>query len=101
MNKADLAKSVAKRLSVSKAESYEFISAMQEVLTDELQQNGYIILQGFGVFSSWQQTERMGRNPKTGEECRIESRTSVKFKPGKALLEALNQERNQLKKEGI
>jgi len=90
MNKTELARSVANRLSVSKAESYEFISAMQDVLTDELQQNGYIILQGFGVFSSWEQTERIGRNPRTGQTCTIAPRTSVKFKPGRALLKALN-----------
>lgn len=90
MNKTELAKSVADRLSVSVAESNEFINAMQDVLTYELQQNGYILLQGFGVFSPWEQTERMGRNPKTGTPCTIAPRVSVKFKPGRKLLKALN-----------
>ncbi len=90
MNKTELAKCVADKLSVSVAESNDFINAMRDVLTSELQQNGFILLQGFGVFSPWEQTERMGRNPKTGTPCTIASRTSVKFKPGRTLLKALN-----------
>jgi len=90
MNKRDLAKSVAKKLSVSFTESNSFINAIQEVLTDELMQNGYIILQGFGVFTPWEQSERAARNPKTGTPCIIEQRISVKFKPGRTLLKALN-----------
>lgn len=41
-------------------------------------------------FHLWMQSEREGRNPKTGEKCMIRSRSSVKFKPGKKMLENLN-----------
>lgn len=91
MNKIDLARAVAQKLSTTYTLSYDYINAMQEILTDELQKNGHIMLQGFGVFTPWQQTERVGRNPKTGEPFMIEPRVSVKFKPGKSLLKALNQ----------
>ncbi|WP_301042593.1 HU family DNA-binding protein, partial [Parabacteroides goldsteinii] len=36
------------------------------------------------------QTSRLARNPKTGTPVQIPARTTVKFKPGKFLLEAMN-----------
>ena len=50
-----------------------------------------MLLQNFGHFQPWQQKERFGRNPRTGVECPIRKRVSVKFKPGKGLLELLNE----------
>ena len=32
----------------------------------------------------------MGRNPKTGEEIKIEAKKSVKFKAGKTLVDKMN-----------
>ena len=49
-----------------------------------------MVSQGFGTFTLWSQSERPGRNPKTGIPVTIPSRNSVKFKPGKGLLEYLN-----------
>ena len=37
-----------------------------------------------------QKAERMGRNPKTGEEIKIEAKKSVKFKAGKTLVDKIN-----------
>lgn len=93
MNKVELAKSLAVKMSTTQCYSIRFLSALQEILADELQQNGTIMLQGFGSFSPWEQTERAGRNPRTGAPCLIRKRTSVKFKPGKDLLELLNTEK--------
>lgn len=97
MNKKELAKNVARKLSITDTLSYEYINVMQDVILEELKQNGYIMFQGFGVFSPWIQTERMGRNPKTGINCLIESRVSVKFKPGKNLLKQLNMSKKREK----
>lgn len=93
MNKVELAKRLAVKMSTTQCYSIHFLSALQEILADELQQNGTIMLQGFGCFSPWEQTERAGRNPRTGTPCMIRKRTSVKFKPGKDLLELLNTEK--------
>jgi len=99
MNKIDLARAVAKRLSTTYTLSYDYINTLQDILTDELQKDGYVILQGFGVFTPWMQTERLGRNPKTGEPFVIEPRVSVKFKPGRSLLRALNQQEKKEKED--
>ena len=90
MNKKDLAEGVARKLSVSRAQSNKFIIALQDVIVEELQKRGTIMLQGFGIFSPWKQTKRMGRNPRNGQLHIIEPRISVKFKPGRTLLKRLN-----------
>lgn len=90
MNKAELVNSLAVKLNISQCQSREFVDAFQEVLAETLKRDVPISLQGFGAFEPWAQKERLGRNPRTGVPCRIAPRTSVKFKPGKFLLDTLN-----------
>ena len=44
---------------------------------------------GFGTFSVSQRSARTGRNPQTGKEIKIAAKKVAKFKPGKALGEAV------------
>lgn len=90
MNKADLVKELSSRLGCRSVECMHIINTWQEIIKDNLSQGNNIVLQGFGTFTCWQQAERPGRNPRTGKPCIISSRVSVKFKPGKYLLEWLN-----------
>lgn len=89
MNKTDLVNALAEKLGIPQYKSRQFLNAFQDVLKDSLGHEA-IALQGFGTFEPWKQTKRQGRNPRTGIPCVIEARTSVKFKPGKYLLKALN-----------
>lgn len=94
MNKYDLVRTLSERLSLTQSRSLEIVNAWEGVLSDALLADKRLTLQGFGTFHIWGQTERMGRNPRTGEACLIEPRISVKFKPGKYLLTALNEKEN-------
>lgn len=47
-------------------------------------------LRGFGAFSAKQRDPRTGRNPRTGEAIKIKAAKIPKFRPGKALKDALN-----------
>jgi integration host factor subunit beta len=47
-------------------------------------------LRGFGVFSARQRNARLGRNPKTGEQIEVRSRSAPRFTGGKDLLRSLN-----------
>ena len=47
-------------------------------------------LRGFGAFSARVRSERIGRNPRTGEEVTVSSKAAPYFKPGKELHERLN-----------
>ena len=90
MNKSDLTREIAEKMSISQKESLRFINIFEDVMASDLLRDGSSMLQGFGTFSSWKQAERLGRNPRTGISVLIKSRTSVKFRPGKDLLRLLN-----------
>lgn len=90
MNKRELIDKLSQRLHTPKSRCEDYLNAHIAILGDELENGGEIMLQGFGSFSPWPQTERPGRNPRNGEACLIRPRTSVKFRPGKLLLEQLN-----------
>lgn len=94
MNKSELVEVLASRMKLPQYKVRDFINNFQTVFEEELaKEDGGIILQGFGSFTLWKQTARPGRNPRTGSECLIRARKSVKFKPGKFLLNVLNEER--------
>lgn len=97
MNKAELTKSLASKMSVTQSQAQKFLDTFQEILGEELKQDNNLSLLGFGVFSPWKQTERVGRNPRTGVECVIKPRLSVKFKPATRFLEVLNDEKKAKK----
>ena len=82
-------KTLADKMSVTQAEAMRFGQAW-ETTTEALESDGSLMLLGFGTFSAWEQTERIGRNPRNGVAYMIRARRSVKFKPGKLLLKRLN-----------
>lgn len=90
MNKNELARAIQKARGCTQIEATELLNTFINVLTEQLSKDNSICLQGFGTLKLWHQTRRDGRNPKTGEPVAIPSRISVKFHPGKYLLEALN-----------
>lgn len=47
-------------------------------------------LLGFGTFAVSTRAARTGRNPRTGAEIKIKKAKVPKFRPGKALKDALN-----------
>ena len=91
MNKTELSKRISERMSVTQVEARRFVNAFEASLADALKEDKTLMLQGFGTFFLWEQTAREGRNPRTGESCRIHPRLSAKFKPGKFLLRKLNE----------
>lgn len=90
MNKTAFAKILASRLTISEKDAQKFMNVFVETLGDVIMEDESILFQGFGTFSLWPQTERVGRNPKTGTSVTIRARNSLKFKPGSCLLAKLN-----------
>ena len=89
MNRAELIEALAEKSGLSKQKAKKLESYM-EIVTEKMSQNEEIALIGFGTLIPRPQSSRMARNPKTGTPVRIKARTTVKFKPGKFLLEAIN-----------
>ena len=55
-----------------------------------LKKGGSVSLVGFGTFAVGKRAARSGRNPRTGAQIKIKAAKVPKFRPGKALKDALN-----------
>jgi len=63
---------------------------MFELIGNALMAGETVKLTGFGTLQVRSRAERMGRNPRTGEQYRIDPRHTVVFIPGARLREALD-----------
>ena len=90
MNKTELIDEIAKAADISKASASRALEAVIESITVTLKQNDTVTLAGFGTFAVTARAARVGRNPRTREEIQIPASKVPKFKPGKALKDALN-----------
>ena len=90
MNKAELIAELAERAGLKKQKAAKVLDAYMEIVTEKMSNNEEVVLIGFGTLIPRPQTSRLARNPKTGKPVMIKPRTTVKFKPGKFLLEAMN-----------
>jgi DNA-binding protein HU-beta len=90
MTKAELVEKMAKDSGISKAAAGTALNSFAATITKALKKkNSKVTLVGFGTFSKVRRKARKGRNPQTGEAIKIKASNTVKFKPGKALKEAV------------
>lgn len=90
MNKAELIEHMAQEADISKAAATRALEAMVGGVTASLKKGRSVTLAGFGTFAVSKRAERVGRNPRTGNEIRIKAAKVPKFRPGKGLKDALN-----------
>lgn len=90
MNKTELIDHIAKTADISKAASARALDALVGAIKMTLKKNGTVTLVGFGTFSVGKRAARTGRNPQTGAAIKIKAAKVPKFKPGKALKDAVN-----------
>ncbi|MGY0393927.1 MULTISPECIES: HU family DNA-binding protein [unclassified Fusobacterium] len=91
MTKKDFTKVLfEKGIFASKAEAERKFDSILEVLEESLKAGEEINFIGWGKFEVVEKAERVGRNPKTGEEIVIPAKKTVKFKAGKNLVEKMN-----------
>ena len=89
MTKAEIISEVAKKANISKVAAGKAVECVTDTIAKELKKGRRISLPGFGTFSVGSRKARTGRNPRTGQEIRIPAAKTAKFKPGKALKEAV------------
>ena len=90
MNKTELIDQIATSAEISKAAAGRALDATVEAIKAALKAGDSVSLIGFGTFSVGERAARTGRNPRTGEEIKIKAAKVPKFRPGKALKDALN-----------
>ena len=90
MNKTELIEHVAKSADISKAAAGRALDSMIGAVKSTLKKGGTVTVVGFGTFAVTKRASRAGRNPRTGETIKIKSAKVPKFRPGKALKDAVN-----------
>jgi len=89
VNKMDLIAAVAETADLTKAKATEAVDAVFAAIEGALKANDEVRLVGFGSFSTSTRKATTGRNPQTGAAIQIAESTTVRFKPGKALKDAV------------
>jgi len=90
MNKAELTNALVEKMGFSKKVAGDTITALTDIISDELANKGKVQLVGFGTFETRKRASRTGRNPQTNEEIKIPEATVPAFKAGRALKEKVN-----------
>ncbi|ARU04611.1 DNA-binding protein HU [Comamonas serinivorans] len=90
MNKTELIEHIANNADISKAAATRALDATIGAVKATLKKGGTVSLVGFGTFAVGKRAARMGRNPKTNTPIKIKAAKVPKFRPGKALKDALN-----------
>lgn len=90
MNKSELIEHIAQQADISKAAAGRALEAVISGVQSSLQKGETVSLLGFGTFAVSTRAARTGRNPRTGAEIKIKKARVPKFRPGKALKDAVN-----------
>lgn len=91
VTRADLCEAVYQKVGLSRTESAELVEQVLAEISDCLVAGEAVKLSSFGSFIVRSKGERIGRNPKTGEEVPISPRRVMVFKPSNVLKQKINQ----------
>jgi integration host factor subunit alpha len=87
ITRADLVEALARRADMQRADANRLLTRLLEMIEDELVAGNTVKLSRFGNFNVRAKRQRIGRNPKTGEEVPITPRRVVTFRPSQMLRE--------------
>lgn len=85
ITRADLVEALARRADMQRADANRLLTRMLELMQDALVEGETVKLSRFGNFNVRAKRQRIGRNPKTGEEVPITPRRVVTFRPSQML----------------
>ncbi len=91
ITRADLCEAVYQKVGLSRTESADLVEMVLDEISDCLVKGESVKLSSFGSFLVRSKGERIGRNPKTGEEVPISPRRVMVFKPSNVLKQKINE----------
>ena len=89
MNKSELIDHICSKAGLSKASAGRALEAMIGGVKSGLKKGARVAIVGFGTFTVSRRAARVGRNPQTGASLKIKAARVPKFRPGKALRDAV------------
>ncbi|HSR71964.1 MAG TPA: integration host factor subunit alpha [Kiloniellales bacterium] len=90
VTRADLSEAVYQEVGLSRNESAELVESVLNEISDALVRGDMVKLSSFGSFSVREKGQRIGRNPKTGEEVPILPRRVLVFRASHVLKNRIN-----------
>ena len=91
VTRAHLGEAVYQEVGLSRNESMDLLEMVIDFMGDALVKGNTVKVSSFGSFSSRQKKQRIGRNPKTGEEVPILPRKVLVFRPSQVLKSRVNE----------
>ena len=89
LKKIDIANKINEEIGFSVMLSKKIVNDLIDALGQNLKKNN-LYLKNIGSFKIICKKERIGRNPKTGENFQIKPRKSISFKVSKKLIKNVN-----------
>ena len=90
VTRAHLSDAVYQEVGLSHNESAELVKSVLGEIGASLSSGNFVKISSFGSFYVREKGQRMGRNPKTGEEVPILPRRVLVFRPSQALKNRIN-----------
>ena len=90
LTRQHLAEAVYAQVGLSRNESAELVDRVLEEVSVRLVRGETVKLSSFGTFQVRQKSQRVGRNPKTGDEVPIAPRRVLVFRPSHVLKAQIN-----------
>jgi integration host factor subunit alpha len=90
LTRADLAEALVEKVGLPRNESQELVELVLREISNALVNGETVKLSSFGSFGIREKGERIGRNPKTGEEVPITPRRVLVFRPSNIMKERIN-----------
>jgi integration host factor subunit alpha len=90
LTRADLTEAVFNAVGLSRNESSQMVEDILEEVCGALSRGETVKLSSFGTFQVRQKSQRVGRNPKTGDEVPIAPRRVLVFRPSHVLKAQIN-----------
>jgi len=91
VTRAQLSEAVYNEVGLSRNESADLVESVLNEVSAALTRGEAVKISSFGSFSVRQKGERIGRNPKTGDEVPILPRKVLVFRPSHILKNRINQ----------
>ena len=92
VTKAELVSTIAAETGLKKVQAEKALASLTGAVQQALVEGKKVTLVGFGTFSVQHRKARMGRDPQTKKPIEIAASNTVKFKPGKAMKDAVNED---------
>ena len=99
VTRADLSEAVYQEVGLSRNESAELVESVLNEISDALVRGEMVKVSSFGSFSVREKGQRIGRNPKTGEEVPILPRRVLVFRASHVLKDKINSVLSAIKAE--